>query len=129
MQRRPVVYLIASPSLSRHKKPVNLTPLYDHGEVRVVCPQGESPTFKPNLCCDVITERLAHFDPEVDFLTWAGGDALAAVMAGMVLVERGIWSFKWLRYERNRLPDGRRVDDGAKYEPILIDLTDPEETQ
>ena len=53
---------------------------------------------------------------------WAGGDTLSAVMVGMYLAQNEIWQFNWLRYERRRLPDGTRTDDGAKYVPVVIDL-------
>lgn len=124
--RRPVVYLIAQPTVSRNKtKPFDLNPLYDHGEVQVVLPMGDSPTFTPIKCMDVIEKRLEAFDPDIDFLVWAGGDTLAAVMVGLALAQMEIWCFRWLRYERARLPDGSRTDIGAKYTPVDIDLSDP----
>lgn len=126
--RRPTVYLIAQPTVSRRKPPLNLEPLYKHGEVQVVLPMSDSPTFNPVTCYEVMENRLANFDPEIDMLVWAGGDTLAAVMAGMILVNRDnpIWCFKWLRYERHRQPDGSRTDKGAEYVPVVIDLHDPQ---
>ncbi len=130
-ERPAVVYLIAQPSISRKKKPVNITPLYEHGEVRLVLPQGDSPTFTPKKCFDLMCDRLfpeegQQYDPDIDYLVWAGGDTLAALMAGMLLAEYEIWHFKWLRYERARLSNGDRVDEGATYVPITIDLSDPQ---
>lgn len=124
--RKPVVYLIAQPSVSRSKKPIDLGPLYEHGDVQVVLPQGDSPCFTPDKSFAVMEQRLDAFDPDIDFLVWAGGDTLSAVFAGMLLAERDIWSFAWLRYERARTPDGQRTDDGAKYVPIEVDLRDPQ---
>ncbi len=121
----PTVYLIAQPSISRRKEPPNLKPLYEHGEVQVVLPTGDSPTFDPQKCYDMMHERLAKYNPETDFLVWAGGDTLAALMAGMYLGNEQIWRFRWLRYERHRLPDGSRTDEGAKYVPVVIDIFDP----
>lgn len=128
--RRPTVYLIAQPTLSRRKPPINLAPLYEHGDVQVVLPMSDSPAFEPTTCYKVMEDRLRHFDPDNDFLVWAGGDTLAAVMVGMILVnqEEPIWCFKWLRYERVRLEDGSRTDKGAKYVPVVIDLSDPQYT-
>lgn len=122
--RRPVIYLIAQPTVSRKKAPVNLAPLYEHGEVKVVLPTGDSPTFTPVKCYEVMERRLADFNPDRDFLVWAGGDTLSAVMAGMILVnqEDPVWRFNWLRYERVRNADGSRSDHGAKYVPVIIDL-------
>lgn len=129
MSRPAVVYLIAQPSISRKKKPINITPLYEHGEVRLVLPQGDSPTFSPKKCCELMHDRLfpeegQQYDPDIDYLVWAGGDTLAALFAGMLLAELEIWCFKWLRYERARLSNGDRVDEGAAYVPVTIDLTD-----
>jgi hypothetical protein len=129
--RPAVVYLIAQPSISRKKTPVNITPLYAHGEVKLVLPQGDSPTFSAKKCLDLMDNRLfpedgsQQYDPDVDYLVWAGGDTLAAVLCGMLLAEREIWTFQWLRYERARLPNGTRTDEGAVYVPITIDLSDP----
>lgn len=123
--RRPVVYLIAQPTVSRTKKPPVLDDLYNHGDVQVVCPTGDSPTFKPRECLAAMEQRLEQFDPDVDFLVWAGGDTLAAVFAGLLLAEREVYEFTWLRYERRRLEDGTRTDDGAKYVPVRINLCDP----
>jgi hypothetical protein len=107
---------------------MDLSPLYEHGDLKVVLPVGDSPTNHPDQSYCLMEERLATFDPEKDYLVWAAGDVLAAVMVGMILVnmEEPIWKFNWLRYERARLPDGTRTHEGARYVPVLIDLEDPQ---
>lgn len=122
LKRKPVVYLIAQPTVSRNKKPIPLDALYDHGEVCVLCPAGLSPSSKPGDVLVLMENRFLPFDPDVDHLVWAGGDTLSAMFAGMLLAQRDIWEFSWLRYERPRTPDGGRTDVGAKYEPVWIDL-------
>lgn len=128
---RPTVYLIAQSTPSRRKAPIQLGPLTVHGDIKVILPLGNSPTFQSKKCLEIIEDGLfparggKEYDPETDFLVWAGGDMLAAIMVGMILAEREIWCFKWLRYERARLPTGERVDEGATYVPMIIDLTDP----
>jgi hypothetical protein len=126
--RRPIVYLIAQPTASKRKAPLDLSPLYVHGDVQVVLPMSDSPSFQPLRCYKVMARRLEQFDPEVDFLVWAGGDTLSAVMVGMILInfEVPIWRFKWLRYERHRHEDGTRTDQGAKYVPVIVDLCSPQ---
>lgn len=126
LSRKPIVYLIAQPTVSRKKAPPNLSPLYKHGEVVTLLIAGEQPAFRPRDCFEALETRFRDFDPDIDFLVWAGGDVLAAVMAGMLLAERDIFCFKWLRYERFRLPNGDRVDEGATYESVEIDLADPQ---
>lgn len=126
LARRPVVYLIAQPTVSRSKKPLDLSKLYEHGEVQVLCPAGDSPSFSPLKCVETMEKRFAPFVPQVDFLVWAGGDTLAAVLAGMLLAEREIYQFQWLRWERDREEgSGRRLETG-KYVPVLIDLEEPD---
>lgn len=131
--RRPTVYLIAQPTVSRRKPPLVLNPLYEHGEVQVVLPMSDSPTFKPIKCYEVMEERLSRFDPNLDYIVWAGGDTLSAVMVGMILVNREepVWKFNWLRYDRAKNADGSRSDVGAKYVSVVIDLREPyiEETE
>jgi hypothetical protein len=122
--RRPVVYLIAQPTVSRTKQPIDLSGLYEHGDVQVLCPLGDSPTHRPRECMAVMESRFEPFDPDVDFLVWAGGDTMSAVLVGMLLAERDIYEFTYLRYERKRLDDGSRTDVGAKYVPIEISVCD-----
>lgn len=118
------VHLIAQPSVSRDRKPPSLDPLYEHGPVEVLIQAGEYPTFNPERCLKLVEDRLRNFDPDRDCLAWAGGDALAAVMAGVVLsdmaAEKGWESFTWLRYERPVDGSGKRTHIGAKYTPIKV---------
>ena len=74
----------------------------------------------------VMASRFQGFNPDTDFLVWAGGDTLAALLVGMLLMEREVYRFQWLRYERKRLDDGSRTDEGAAYVPITVDLRDPQ---
>lgn len=131
----PVVYLIAQPSIARGGSFPKLEPLAVYGEIRVLVQSGEFPTFNPAPCYEKIRERLRDFDPKVDFLAWAGGDTLSAVLAGLVLAEMGIDDFRWLRYERGRDKEDsrKRVDEGSQYWPVDVNLpepyTDPSQTQ
>jgi len=129
--RRPIVYLIMQPTSSRTREPLDLVPLYDHGEVKIVLPRMDSPTAHPLSCYEKMEANMRGFDPDIDFLAWAGGDKLSAVMVGMILVnaEEPIWRFNWLRYERHRSSDGSRTNRGAKYVPVVIDLFDPNATE
>ncbi len=122
----PVVYLIAQPTVKRDGKLPNLEPLAVWGRVQVLLPAGDSPTFTPIRTYDRMEDRLQDYDPEKDFLVWAGGDTLAAVFLGGLLADMGIDKFTWLRYERPKLPDGSRTDVGAKYVPVTIDLRAPQ---
>lgn len=123
------VYLIAQPTVARNGSTPDLRPLAEHGEIRVLIAAGEYPTFHPERCRRLIEDRLKHFNPETDFLAWAGGDTLAAVMAGMVLADmadENDWpTFRWLRYERGKDAEGRRTEVGAHYAPIEVPTYNP----
>lgn len=70
-----------------------------------------------------IRERLTEFDPQVDYLTWAGGDPLAALLVGAELNRRGVERLQWLRFDRMVDPDtGRRMTWKGNYVPVPIIL-------
>lgn len=97
--------------------------LAEHGEVQVLVRAGDSPTFTPKQTLKHLCERLRAFNPEQDFLVWAGGDTLAAVLVGVALERLGHTNVRWLRYERGRDPvHGTRTDEGAKYRPVDVPL-------
>ncbi|HEV8176933.1 MAG TPA: hypothetical protein VGP44_04525 [Gemmatimonadales bacterium] len=121
------VWLIAQPSVKRDGTLPDLTPLRDHGEIRTIVAAGEYPAFNPERCLRIVASRLTDFDPQTDFLAWAGGDTLSAFITGIVLGQlsaRGVKSVRWLRHERPRDPvTRRRGDEGAYYIPVLVPIT------
>lgn len=124
------VYLIAQPTISRDGHQPDITPLREHGEIRVLIQAGEYPTFHPQVCLDKIEWRLRRFNSATDFLAWAGGDTLAAVLTGVVIARMGMPSIRWLRYERGRDAKGRPQSEGGRYSIIsapLIPLGDADQ--
>lgn len=119
---RPTVYLIMQPSVKGNGETPDLKNLSDYGDVRVLVNAGEYPTKQPKRCLRLIEKRLVDFDPRRDYLVWAGGDSLAAILTGVVLADRNWEAIQWLRYDRPRGPDGRRTDVGAKYVPTTVPL-------
>jgi hypothetical protein len=116
----PTVFLIAQPSVARDGKMPNLEPLAEYGDVKVLVEAGDYPSFRPDTALAKITERLSDFDAEHDYLAWAGGDTLAAVITGMVLSTMGHKYVRWLRFERGRTEDGKRDGNNGKYTPIDV---------
>jgi hypothetical protein len=122
-----MVFLIAQPTVPKDGKMPNLEPLAEFGDVKVLVEAGDYPSFRPDLALEKISERLANFDAENDYLAWAGGDTLAALITGMVLAERGHRYVRWLRFERARTEGGGRDNNNGKYTPIdvLVLTKDP----
>jgi hypothetical protein len=124
----PTVYLIAQPTVSRGGQLPKLEPLAAWGEVRVLVHPGEDPRYNPKRALDRIRSRLADFDPATDYIVWAGGDTLAAVLVGAVLSDFAVDEetpfecFRWLRWERGKDPRGGRTDEGGTYVPITVPL-------
>lgn len=122
MARGPRVYLIAQPTINRQAKLPKLEPLSEYGEVFTVVRSGDNPTFNPGRVLGIVFHRMKDFDAKLDYLVWAGGDTLAATMAGIVLERMQISEVRWLRYERKKLPNGQRTDEGARYVPVKVTI-------
>ena len=123
----PRVYLICQPTLDRHTgdAAADKTQLLARwGEVVVLAYPGEyTGARRPDYLLDKITARLKDFDPEQDFVAWAGGDSLSALLVGVVLADAGFDRFRWLRYERPRDPVRNvRTEENAQYVPVTIPL-------
>lgn len=127
----PVIYVIAEPSVPKtgSGRMIDLAPLAEYGQdVRYLVMRGQAPTFIKDGLYHQIRASLAQFDAEHDYLVWAGGDALGAVMVGMALASMGVTRFRWLRHERSRLPDGRRDPSRGRYVPILVEPNEGRKT-
>jgi hypothetical protein len=118
------VFLVQEPTIPKFGgKPLDITPLLWWGKVRVLMERGQQASFRPSQAMVQIHERLKDFNPERDFIAVAGGDTLAVVMVGAILVQLGHSYFFWLRFERTRLPDGTRDPSTGAYTPIYVPLS------
>lgn len=118
----PLVYLIAQPTVKRDGSTPDLTPLAEFGEVKVLINSGEYPALHPERCLSLIEKRLETFDEEVDYLAWAGGDTLAAVLVGVVLERMEMTSIKWLKFQRGWDGNGNRDLDKSYYREVVVPL-------
>lgn len=116
------VFLIAQPTIPKDGKLPDLTPLAEWGEITVLVEAGQYPSFKPAEAWQRVLSRLENFDAENDFLCWAGGDTLAAVLCGSALRHLGHRAFRWLRFERARKEGGGRDNFTGSYTPVDIQL-------
>lgn len=121
------VYLICQPSVDKNGKQPRLEDLARFGQVRVILQAGDAPTRRQQRCIARVDHALADFVPEVDYLVWAGGETLSALMVGFILREQGIQRFQWLKYGNPKDPHhpGQRLAEGT-YTPVWIDLRDPD---
>ena len=115
------VFLIAQPSVARNGHLPDLSPLSEYGEVITVM-DGENASFRPGDAFTKALGRLADFDAEADYLVWAGGDTLSAVMAGSVLTQLGHRRFRWLRFERGHRRNGVRDNEHGHYSVVEVTL-------
>lgn len=120
-KRRPKVFLIAQPTVPKSGRLPDISPLAEHGDITVLIEAGDYPTFHPEECWKKIKSRLEKFNPDIDYLAWAGGDTLSAVMVGAVLVQMGHYSVQWLRFDRGYTPDKTdRVRTTGNYVPMMV---------
>lgn len=99
----------------------DVSPAAVYGEIRFVLSAGDRTCSNPELSMDKLRRALADFDVNRDFIVWAGGDPLSAIVAGMVLLELGIRKFRFLRFEKNRNTKAGQPVTGF-YSPIEIIL-------
>lgn len=118
-----MVYLIAEPTVKRDATRPDLSSLAHYGEVQVCLPSGMYPSVTPDKAFDLLHHRLTAFNPTTDYLAWAGGDTLAAVMTGVVLADLGLDHVRWLRWQRGWTVDGKRCgSDQGSYRLVEVDL-------
>jgi len=120
--RRPRVFLLAQPSVSRRGELPDLRPLGEFGDVTVIVTGDMNPMRYPARTATAIEDKLHDFDPEVDYLVAAGGATLAALVIGLVLGQMGIEQFQWLSFQRGIDAEGRRVNEGGYYRPVRLDF-------
>lgn len=119
-----VVYLVQEPTVPKYGgKTLDVTPLIWWGKVRILMERSQAASFRPAQARIQIRERLKDFNPEIDYISIAGGDTLAQVLVGAALVEMGHQYFNYLRFERSRLPDGTRDPSSGAYIPLCVPLT------
>lgn len=118
------VFLIAEPTVGRNRKTFRLEPLNKFGTVVPIIRAGVNVRANPQMAYELVAEALKDYNPQEDYLVWAGGDTLVAVMVGVVLERMGMQSVNWLYYNREILPGGVRGDKGY-YTPGEFLVYDP----
>lgn len=81
----------------------------------------EQPSLNPTGALMKIRKGLRDFRQE-DYITFAGGDPLGGIFAGLALGELGFSSIQLLRWERERSLDGQRIQGAGYYVPVNVQL-------
>lgn len=107
------VYVIHAP-----RESYDVSRAAEFGELKPLFDRGDWPGMFPEGAAAKLDERLVDFDPDEDYLLWAGGDALALLLVGAVLAG---YRVKWLRPDRKLDADGNRTR-AFSYFPVEVDL-------
>lgn len=105
----PTVYLIQEPNTDRF--PRDLSSANRYGKIVPVLSAAYKPSLLPGPALHEMRRALRAFRPD-DFILWIGGDPMGPILAGYVINELGYRSCKFLRWERERDPEGRRLGTG-----------------
>lgn len=101
----------------------DLSGLEAFGEIRCLYPQMErfAPSLRPDVAFHEMATSFADFDPAQDYVCYVGGDPLAGIILGALLMGSDARRFTFLRYSRDLNPDGSRAPTG-KYIPTVVSL-------
>lgn len=92
-----------------------------YGTVHFIMEAHPAPSMAPGQAIQQARKVLRDFNETEDYIAWAGGDPIATFIVGAILAECGVKSVKWLKYDRERSPDGTRTGAGF-YTPITVRL-------
>lgn len=117
-----MVYLINQPTIAKNGYAPNLTSLAKYGEIKILLETGRQPDFDTPGCLNLIHSRLSTFDPDTDYIAWAGGAPLAVALTTAALMILGIYRVRWMRLDRAHGKDGTRDASKGKFVPVVVDL-------
>lgn len=106
--------------------PADVSPAKIYGQIEYVLGTGDRTSSNPDQSLRKLFSALEEFDPDKDFVLWAGGDPLSCMLTGGVLAELGILRYKYLRFEKDRSRSAPGEPVAGFYVPVLVDLDSPE---
>lgn len=121
MQQEPVVYLPRELLPVRASAAIDLSSATRYGKLEFILSNEQSPSFMPGPCMNCMRAALKTFNPENDFIADGGGDKMGLALLMLVLRDMNFRTVKYLRWERERLPDGTRTKAGY-YVPVTVPL-------
>jgi len=116
--QEPIVWLVQTHNQSR-----DFAPALKFGDIHPILGVDSRACITPGAVRYEIDKELFDspgnkFNPELDFILWAGGDYLSMLLLGAVFQKRGINDFKFLRWERGSWNDG----GAGYYLPVKVEL-------
>jgi hypothetical protein len=105
-------------------KPVDLSSAAKYGRIVPIFEVGDRPSLLPAQHLLKAKKVLADFSEEEDCIVWAGGDPVAPILIGNALQSLPISSYVYLRWEKERGLDGRRLANVGFYVPLRIPIKD-----
>lgn len=102
-------------------KAADISPAGVYGDIRFVLGPSDRTSHNPAIARAKLARGLAEFDPESDYVVWAGGDPLSFFLVGSIFQSMGFAKFRYLRYER-----GDRMEESSSpyYVPVTVTLED-----
>lgn len=114
------VYVVQEPKPGPQGYTYDISPAMQHGSIVFVFQGHEQPGVTPGPSMFKAKQIFKEFSDD-DFLLWAGGDPAALAIATMAAADANRGHINFLRWERERDPQGSRTKRGY-YMPVRISL-------
>ena len=116
--KQPTVYILQEPNSER-----DLSSASKFGKINFIFGSNEKPALNTESSMDKLYDAMEGYDPEQDFICFAGGDPLLEFLCGVVVVNLGVPHITRLIWNRERSPNGQRNGNGF-YVPKKIVLNE-----
>lgn len=92
-----------------------------YGKIVQLLEAADQPSLTPGPSLYTLQKKLRDFNPERDYICYAGGDPMSLALALVVLKDLNLREVQVLRWDRERSTDGQRLTGGF-YVPITTPL-------
>lgn len=114
----PKVYLLQEPTSEK-----DLSSAAKYGAIFPIIDSKEKVAMNIESVFNLIYDALENYDPDADFICFAGGDPLLEFMAGIIISRLGFTEVTHLVWNRERNGGGYHSGQGY-YMPKTIKLGD-----
>lgn len=92
-----------------------------YGRLMMLLGSSDQASLTPGPCLFQLQKGLRDFNPNEDYVCFAGGDPMSLALAMLVLRDYGFKEVQTLRWDRERGVDGERKPGGF-YSPVTTPL-------